>query len=135
MAKAKMSDLNVAGKRVLCRVDFNVSTDKKTGEIIINKDTQFSEDIMKKLKKTEIKKIRFLKYEGVGESSAIKGDFSNDYGITAGFWVGFPASKSVGVGLDVRFDYGLNDVKAGGNPLTPLKTRALISMLSLQYSF
>lgn len=29
----KLSDLNVSGKRVLCRVDFNVSTDKKTGEI------------------------------------------------------------------------------------------------------
>jgi phosphoglycerate kinase len=29
----KLEDLNVSGKRVLCRVDFNVSTDKKTGEI------------------------------------------------------------------------------------------------------
>ena len=28
-----LSDLAVSGKRVLCRVDFNVSTDKKTGEI------------------------------------------------------------------------------------------------------
>ena len=33
MAMSKLSDLNVSGKRVLCRVDFNVSTDKKTGEI------------------------------------------------------------------------------------------------------
>ncbi|HLX59868.1 MAG TPA: phosphoglycerate kinase [Planctomycetota bacterium] len=30
---SKLSDLNVSGKRVLCRVDFNVSVDKKTGEI------------------------------------------------------------------------------------------------------
>jgi phosphoglycerate kinase len=28
-----LKDLSVSGKRVLCRVDFNVSTDKKTGEI------------------------------------------------------------------------------------------------------
>src|SRR6185295_16628204 len=28
-----LKDLNVGGKRVLCRVDFNVSTDKKTGAI------------------------------------------------------------------------------------------------------
>jgi len=33
MAMSKLSDLNVSGKRVLCRVDFNVSVDKKTGEI------------------------------------------------------------------------------------------------------
>ena len=33
MSMSKLSDLNVSGKRVLCRVDFNVSTDKKTGEI------------------------------------------------------------------------------------------------------
>ena len=33
MAIKRLEDLNVAGKRVLCRVDFNVSTDKKTGEI------------------------------------------------------------------------------------------------------
>ena len=33
MAMSKLSDLDVSGKRVLVRVDFNVSTDKKTGEI------------------------------------------------------------------------------------------------------
>ncbi|HEY3319803.1 MAG TPA: phosphoglycerate kinase [Planctomycetota bacterium] len=33
MAMKKLNDLNAAGKRVLVRVDFNVSTDKKTGEI------------------------------------------------------------------------------------------------------
>jgi phosphoglycerate kinase len=33
MALRKMKDLNVKGKRVLCRVDFNVTRDKKTGAI------------------------------------------------------------------------------------------------------
>lgn len=33
MAVKQLEDLKVAGRRVLCRVDFNVSTDKKTGEI------------------------------------------------------------------------------------------------------
>jgi phosphoglycerate kinase len=33
MAMRHLKDLNVSGKRVLCRVDFNVSTDKKTGAI------------------------------------------------------------------------------------------------------
>ena len=33
MGTKRIEDLAVAGKRVLCRVDFNVSTNKKTGEI------------------------------------------------------------------------------------------------------
>ncbi len=52
--------------------------DKKTGEIFINKDTIFDEDIFKKVKKSEIKRIRFLKYEGVGESSVIANTIQKD---------------------------------------------------------
>lgn len=52
--------------------------DKKTGEIFINKDSIFNEDLMKKVKKSEIKKIRFLKYEGVGESSVIANTIKKD---------------------------------------------------------
>ena len=33
MAMRSVKDLNVSGKRVLCRVDFNVSIDKKTSAI------------------------------------------------------------------------------------------------------
>jgi 3-phosphoglycerate kinase len=33
MVMRKMQDLNVNGRKVLCRVDFNVSQDKKTGQI------------------------------------------------------------------------------------------------------
>ena len=33
MNKKTVRDINVAGKRVLVRVDFNVPLDKKTGEI------------------------------------------------------------------------------------------------------
>jgi len=52
--------------------------DKKTGEIFINKDMQLTEDLIKKIKKSEIKKIRFLKYEGVGESSVIANTILKD---------------------------------------------------------
>jgi DNA-directed RNA polymerase subunit beta len=52
--------------------------DKKTGEIFINKDTIFSEDVLKKVKKAEIKKISFLKYEGVGDSSVIANTIMKD---------------------------------------------------------
>ena len=52
--------------------------DKKTGEIFISKDSSFTEEMMKKVKKLEIKKIRFLKYDGNGESSVIANTISKD---------------------------------------------------------
>jgi DNA-directed RNA polymerase subunit beta len=52
--------------------------DKKTGEIFINKDSVFSEELLKKVKKAEIKKIKFLKQEGVGESSVIANTIMKD---------------------------------------------------------
>ncbi len=52
--------------------------DKKTGEIFISKDSIFSEDLLKKVKKSEIKKIRFLKHEGIGESSVIANTIQKD---------------------------------------------------------
>ncbi len=52
--------------------------DKKTGEIFINKDSIFSEELLKKVKKSEIKKIRFLKHEGIGESSVIANTIQKD---------------------------------------------------------
>jgi len=52
--------------------------DKKTGEIFISKDSSFTEEMMKKVKKLEIKKIRFLKFDGNGESSVIANTISKD---------------------------------------------------------
>jgi DNA-directed RNA polymerase subunit beta len=52
--------------------------DKKTGEIFISKDSVFSEDLLKKVKKLEIKKVRFLKHEGAGESSVIANTIQKD---------------------------------------------------------
>jgi DNA-directed RNA polymerase subunit beta len=60
--------------RIVCSDVF----DKKTGEVFINKDAAFTEELMKKVKKSEIKKIRFLKYEGVGESSVIANTIQKD---------------------------------------------------------
>jgi DNA-directed RNA polymerase subunit beta len=65
-------------KDYLGRVICSDVVDKKTGEIFINKDAQFTEDILKKVKKSEIKKIRFLKFEGVGESSVIANTIQKD---------------------------------------------------------
>jgi DNA-directed RNA polymerase subunit beta len=65
-------------KDYLGRVVCSDVVDKKTGEIFINKDTQFTEDLLKKVKKSDIKKIRFLKQEGVGESSVIANTILKD---------------------------------------------------------
>jgi DNA-directed RNA polymerase subunit beta len=60
--------------RIVCGDVF----DKKTGEIFISKDTVFSEDLVKRVKKTEIKKIKFLRYEGGGENSVIANTILKD---------------------------------------------------------
>ncbi|MBI1804895.1 MAG: DNA-directed RNA polymerase subunit beta [Ignavibacteria bacterium] len=65
-------------KDYLGRIVCSDVVDKRTGEIFINKDAQFTEDLMKKVKKSDIKKIKFLKYEGVGESSVIANTIQKD---------------------------------------------------------
>jgi DNA-directed RNA polymerase subunit beta len=52
--------------------------DKKTGEIFISKDSVLSEDLVKRVKKAEIKKIRLLKHEGLGEGSVIANTILKD---------------------------------------------------------
>ncbi len=65
-------------KDFLGRIVCSDVVDKKTGEIFISKDSQFSEELIKKVKKSEIKKIRFLKHEGAGESSVIANTIQKD---------------------------------------------------------
>ena len=45
MAKLSVRDLDVRGKRVLVRVDFNVPTEERNGEIIITDDTRMRESL------------------------------------------------------------------------------------------
>ncbi|MBI3765894.1 MAG: DNA-directed RNA polymerase subunit beta, partial [Ignavibacteriales bacterium] len=68
----------VSLKDYLGRIVCSDVVDKKTGEIFISKDSQFNEDLLKKVKKSEIKKIRFLKHEGIGESSVIANTIQKD---------------------------------------------------------
>lgn len=52
--------------------------DKKTGEIIVNKDSPLTEDLIKKIKKLDIKNIKFLKIEGSEERSIIANTIQKD---------------------------------------------------------
>jgi phosphoglycerate kinase len=45
MAKLTVKDLNVRGKRVLMRVDFNVPMEEKAGQMVINDDTRIRETL------------------------------------------------------------------------------------------
>lgn len=52
--------------------------DKKTGEVFINKDTDLNEDNIKQIKKSGIKKIRFLKTEETASGSVIANTILKD---------------------------------------------------------
>ncbi|HEV8539234.1 MAG TPA: DNA-directed RNA polymerase subunit beta, partial [Bacteroidota bacterium] len=65
-------------KDYLGRIVCSDVVDKKTGEIFISKDSQFTDELVKKVKKSDIKKIRFLNYEGIGESSVIANTIQKD---------------------------------------------------------
>ena len=65
-------------KEYLGRIICGDVVDRKTGEIIINKDAQLTEDLVKRIKKSEVKKIRFLKSEEAGTRSVIANTIMKD---------------------------------------------------------
>ena len=74
--EVKVADIDL--KEYIGRIICGDVVDRKTGEIIINKDTLVSDDIVKKIKKSEIKKIRFLKSEEPGNRSVIANTIMKD---------------------------------------------------------
>lgn len=70
VAKADMKEFE---GRVVC----SDVVDKKTGEIFISKDAVLSDEYIKRLKKTTVKKIRLLKQQG-NETSVIANTISKD---------------------------------------------------------
>ncbi len=52
--------------------------DKKTGEIFINKDSKLTEEHIKQIKKSDVKRIRFLKEEGSEQASVIANTMMKD---------------------------------------------------------
>ncbi len=74
--EVKVADIDL--KDYVGRIICGDVVDRKTGEIIINKDTLVTEDTVKKIKKSEIKKIRFLKSEEPGNRSVIANTIMKD---------------------------------------------------------
>jgi DNA-directed RNA polymerase subunit beta len=66
-------DLNEHIGRVIC----GDVVDKKTGEIFINKDATLTEENIKKIKKSAVKKLRLLKHQG-NETSVIANTILKD---------------------------------------------------------
>ncbi len=69
----KHTDLKGYIGRIIC----SDAVDKKTGEIF-SKDTQLTEDLVRKIKKTDIKKIHFLKTEEASDRSIITNTIQKD---------------------------------------------------------
>ncbi|MEE9186662.1 MAG: DNA-directed RNA polymerase subunit beta [Bacteroidota bacterium] len=65
-------------KSYLERTICSDAVDKKTGEIFISKDTKLSEDLIKKIKKSDVRRIRFLKTEDATEGSVIANTIQKD---------------------------------------------------------
>jgi DNA-directed RNA polymerase subunit beta len=74
--EVKVADIDL--KDYVGRIICGDVVDRKTGEIIINKDTLVTDDTVKKIKKSEIKKIRFLKSEEPGNRSVIANTIMKD---------------------------------------------------------
>ncbi|MEI7906282.1 MAG: DNA-directed RNA polymerase subunit beta, partial [Bacteroidota bacterium] len=74
--EVKVADVDL--KDYIGRIICGDVVDRKTGEIIINKDTLVTDDTVKKIKKSEIKKIRFLKSEEPGNRSVIANTIMKD---------------------------------------------------------
>ncbi|MDP1676883.1 MAG: DNA-directed RNA polymerase subunit beta [Bacteroidota bacterium] len=74
--EVKVADIDL--KDYIGRIICGDVVDRKTGEIIINKDTLVSDETVKKIKKSDIKKIRFLKSEEPGNRSVIANTIMKD---------------------------------------------------------
>ncbi len=74
--EVKVADIDL--KKYIGRIICGDVVDRKTGEIIINKDTLVTDETVKKIKKSEIKKIRFLKSEEPGNRSVITNTIMKD---------------------------------------------------------
>lgn len=73
--------------------------------------------------------------EAGGVATPAKGEFSNDYGVTVGTWVGFQATQTLTVGVDARYDFGLADIQNDHRPDDHIYTRAFLGMLTLTLGF
>ena len=74
--EVKLADIDL--KDYVGRIICGDVVDRKTGEIIINKDATLGDEMIKKIKKAEVKKIRFLKSEETAERSVIANTIQKD---------------------------------------------------------
>jgi hypothetical protein len=72
--------------------------------------------------------------ETAGTASSVKGDFKNDFGMTVGAAMSFQASKRLAAGLDVRYDFGFQNILNDRQPTRNLKTRTLLTLFTITIS-
>jgi hypothetical protein len=70
-----------------------------------------------------------------GVASSVKSEFKNDYGITFGAWFGFQTKKNLLIGLDIRYDLGMSDIRNDSVADNHLYTRTLMGLLNFTFLF
>lgn len=73
--------------------------------------------------------------ESAGSSTSVKSEFKNDYGVTFGAWFGFQTKKNLLIGLDLRYDLGMSDIRNDNIADNHLYTRTLMGLLSFSFLF
>ncbi|MFM8268889.1 MAG: outer membrane beta-barrel protein [Pseudomonadota bacterium] len=73
--------------------------------------------------------------ESGGVSSPVKSEFKNDYGVTFGAWFGFQTKKNLLIGLDLRYDLGMADIRNDNLADSHLYTRTLMALLNFSFLF
>ncbi|NBX75544.1 MAG: hypothetical protein EBQ92_03255 [Proteobacteria bacterium] len=73
--------------------------------------------------------------EAGGATSSVKSEFKNDYGITFGAWFGFQTKKNLLIGLDIRYDLGMADIRNDSVADNHLYTRTLMGLLNFTFLF
>jgi len=73
--------------------------------------------------------------EAGGVSSPVKSEFKNDYGVTFGAWFGFQTKKNLLIGLDLRYDLGMSDIRNDSLADSHLYTRTLMGLLNFTFLF
>ena len=68
-----------------------------------------------------------------GNVTGVKNNFTNDYGVTVGGWLGIHPSETVQLGVDVRYDIGFADIRNTGVPYDFTNTRTLLVMATFGF--
>lgn len=69
------------------------------------------------------------KAQSSGTEAGVQSQFGQDYGLTAGLWIGYRADSGVSLGLEGRYNHGLADIENDNQATTKLLSRNILFLL------